>query len=280
MKAATAQRTKKSGMRRLVPLFVLIFLGVILIPPCRRISRYAAKIRQAAAFFALSAALELFANERGGYPPSDANDPNGLPYCGAMKITEAMLGQDLLGFHPSARFRVDGLDPRTGQLLYVATADSLQVRTHQRHVPRDDAHRLADVYGRGNTGSLPAHVFVLCDVFERKRPSGRRTGMPILYYRANTARAAHDVNDPENADNIYDYRDNHAIVALGVPGDPNAVHPLAEPRRFYLNTRSDKIVSESRPHRPDKFILLSAGKDGLYGTADDVFNFAWKYRED
>jgi hypothetical protein len=103
--------------------------------------------------------------------------------------------------------------------------------------------------------------------------------MPILYYRADTAATSHDANDPEDPDNIYDYRDNHALVALGVPGDPNTVHPLAEPRRFYLNTRDWKVRPESRPYRADKFILLSAGRDGLYGTVDDVFNFAWKYRE-
>jgi hypothetical protein len=27
------------------------------------------------------------------------------------------------------------------------------------------------------------------------------------------------------------------------------------------------------PYRADSFILISAGKDGDFGTADDVFNF-------
>jgi len=35
----------------------------------------------------------------------------------------------------------------------------------------------------------------------------------------------------------------------------------------------------SRPHRADTFILISAGQDGQYGTADDICNFEWKYRE-
>jgi hypothetical protein len=29
--------------------------------------------------------------------------------------------------------------------------------------------------------------------------------------------------------------------------------------------------------REDSYILISAGKDGLYGTADDICNFEWKY---
>lgn len=29
----------------------------------------------------------------------------------------------------------------------------------------------------------------------------------------------------------------------------------------------------------DSYILISAGWDGIYGTADDVCNFTWNYRE-
>ncbi len=64
-----------------------------------------------------------------------------------------------------------------------------------------------------------------------------------------------------------------------MPSEPNAVHPLSDPGRFYRNTMSDKGPGPSRPYRPDSFILLSAGYDGLYGTADDVCNFEWAYRE-
>lgn len=227
------------------------------------------------------AALELFSNEFGGYPPSDANDGFGMPYCGAMKFAEAVTGKDLLGFHVNSTFRTDGRDA-SGLLLYPDEPSKENIQQRQGPYIQEEsanAYRLADVYGQGNTGPFPEDVFVCCDVYERERPSGQETGMPILYYRADTTATAHDVNDPNNPDNIYDYRDNQALVALGVPGEPNAVHPFAAPRRFYLNTRSDKVVSESRPHRADTFILLSAGPDGLYGTADDVFNFEWNYRQ-
>ena len=46
-----------------------------------------------------------------------------------------------------------------------------------------------------------------------------------------------------------------------------------------MNTRSDKIVTTNRPVNADKFILISAGYDGEYGTADDICNFEWKYRD-
>jgi hypothetical protein len=45
-----------------------------------------------------------------------------------------------------------------------------------------------------------------------------------------------------------------------------------------LNTKSDKIQTSVRSYRADSYILLSAGYDGLYGTADDVCNFEWTYR--
>ena len=87
------------------------------------------------------------------------------------------------------------------------------------------------------------------------------------------------MNDPNSLENIYDYRDNHALIGLGVPGEPDAVHPLSDPKRFYMNTQSDKIVEASKPYKGDSFILISAGYDGLYGTADDICNLDWKYRE-
>ena len=33
------------------------------------------------------------------------------------------------------------------------------------------------------------------------------------------------------------------------------------------------ISSVNRPYKADTYILVSAGKDGLYGTSDDIFNF-------
>jgi hypothetical protein len=43
--------------------------------------------------------------------------------------------------------------------------------------------------------------------------------------------------------------------------------------QFYNEIRNDRIPGGDRPYREDSYILMSAGFDGLYGTADDVFNF-------
>jgi hypothetical protein len=279
------RRGGNSTMSPTVPLFLLLFILVlfILVDCGYRVRRFTVAIRQRAQFASFETALELFASEFGGYPPSEANDAAGLPYGGAMKLAEAMVGRDLRGFHLSSVFRADGLDPNTHLPLYpndAPSADNLKARRGPFLMAQStNAFRLVDIYGKGRTGPFPEDTLVLCDVYERKRPGGKKTGMPILYYRANPGGTAHDVNNPDNPQNIYSYKDNDALVRLGVPGDSRVVHPLMDPKRFYLDCRSDKPTISSRPVRNNSFILISAGRDGLYGTPDDICNFEWKYRE-
>ncbi|MHC4325984.1 MAG: hypothetical protein ACYSUX_17075, partial [Planctomycetota bacterium] len=114
-----------------------------------------------------------------------------------------------------------------GNMLYTnsnavsgeAYRDSLEARKGP-YLPLDNAnaHMLADLYGEGNTGSFDPNNYVLCDVFMQIKVRGKRrkVGMPVLYYKADTSKTAHDVNGPNNPENIYDYRDNHDLVALGV----------------------------------------------------------------
>jgi len=268
----------------LAPAFCLAFCVFLLFG--NRVHRPSRDGQQMAQFNALNAATELFAIEFDGYPPSDANDPAGRPYCGSMKLTEALMGQDLFGFHTKSTFRRDGLDAE-GTLLYPANIDDLPIALRESSMrtrkgpflqaENANAYRLVDIYGEGNTGPFPEDTFVLCDTYAQRRPSDQKTGMPILYYRADSAGTTHDVHNPDNRRNIYHYQDNHALVSLGVPGKPGETHPLANPKRFYLNTQSCEIPS--KPYRVGTFILISAGLDGLYGTADDICNFEWEYRK-
>ncbi len=264
----------------LVLFLVLVFVSLV-VRPWHEPDR-ARRAIQVAQLRSLEAALELFASEFGIYPLSDANDSVGQAYCGAMTMTEAITGKDLLGFHLRSVFRADGLDPIGGTLLYPKEPDPANLKARKGPYVQPEssnAYRLVDIYGKGNTGPFREDLYVLCDTFERKQRGGAKIGMPILYYRANPNGTAHDVNDPNNPANIYDYRDNQALLGLGVPGHAEGTHPLMDAKRFYLNTRSDKVATESRPYRADSYILISAGKDGLYGSADDICNFAWKYRE-
>ncbi len=88
--------------------------------------------------------------------------------------------------------------------------------------------------------------------------------------------------------NIYNYYDNQDLVALGKPwqtgtggtsSGSTTAHKLLDPTRFYMDTQSDQITTTRRPYRADQYILISAGPDGEYGTADDICNFEWKYKQ-
>jgi hypothetical protein len=105
-------------------------------------------------------------------------------------------------------------------------------------------------------------------------------GMPILYYKADSSKLVHDVNDPTNPGNIYNYLDNHEFLKLGLPWDTATKPPLYQGATgpvgqvFYEKTLDKSVLPIQRPHNKDSYILISAGWDGVYGTRDDVFNFA------
>jgi len=92
-------------------------------------------------------------------------------------------------------------------------------------------------------------------------------------------------NPRDAAGNIYNYWDNQQVLELGKPwvkggaGSEGKSHRLADYRVFYQNTRSHKIETPWRPYMADRFILISAGHDNEYGTADDICNYDWKYTE-
>jgi hypothetical protein len=152
-----------------------------------------------------------------------------------------------------------------------------------------NAFRLGtDIYGPGNTGSFAENAFVLCDVYTRDMRTGQKTGMPILYYKADTSNYMHDPNLPMDATtsggHIYNYWDNQQLIGLGKPWEQagqasSSQHSLYDPIRFYRNTRNNQVTTVRRPYRTDSYILISAGFDGEYGTADDICNYEWKYRE-
>ena len=83
---------------------------------------------------------------------------------------------------------------------------------------------------------------------------------------------------PENR--IYNSFDNLALLKLNrmTDGEP---HPLGDGPGDYFYSDAYKIIDQKVldatgrvwPHRPDSYILISAGIDGLYGTSDDICNF-------
>jgi len=284
---------------------VIVILLSILVPALNRVRRYAKVVMQKGQFHEISKGLEMYQNEHEQtYPDSDPLDTAGTAYCGAMKLCEAMLGQDGMGYHPDSRFLADGTNA-VGDPLYwfdlctpiAPPYDPCQIanmRERATYVYPEDirAYRLTDLYAIisppfDNSEPLTIPNVVISDVFLNPRirntcvvRSGEKVGTPVLYYKADPSKMSHDIANPGNPDNIYDYEDNDDLTFLGLPEDQNTVHPLYDdgsgnPKGlFYRLTRNERITSTLKPHNEDTYILISAGWDGLYGTRDDVYNFA------
>jgi type II secretory pathway pseudopilin PulG len=291
---ASGKKAAFTIVELLTVMSIIVILIGLLIPSLNAVKRYAKEVRQKAQFHSIDSAMELFNGEWDGYPPSGAKD-DATPaqdYCGAMKLCEAMVGQDLMGFHPNSRFRKDFTDGITSTTLYdknptITTDDPDAANLKLRKGPylqleKASAYRLGNLYGAANIGAFSAdngkYIFVLCDVYNRVRnqETGKGIGMPILYYKANTLNTRHDPNNlptpTDDKEQIYNYLDNDELVKLGLPWDTTGTHPLVDPAKFYEITKDNRI-STGRPYRPDSYILISAGFDGMYGTDDDVFNF-------
>ena len=274
---------------------IIVILIGLLIPALNKVKQYATNVRQKAQFHSIEAAIELFDSQFGGYPDSAyvAAGPTGaFGICGAEKLSEAMMGRDLLGFHPNSTFRGDRTDG-LGRALY--TRATIAARQGP-FLPLENANAypLGELYR--TIAPFDPCDFVLCDVYNRVTNirTGKKVGMPVLYYKANTSKQSHDLVNPDNPDNIYNWRDNAELLSLGMPfdsggrthrlltyTDPRGIAPpeTVPGQRFYWNIRNEKVSSISRPFRADSYILISAGWDGEYGTADDICNFDWTFRD-
>ena len=289
MKSIVKQYNRKAAftiIELLTVMSIIIILIGLLVPSLNMARRFARKLTQKNQLRTIGIAIEFFNTEFDGYPPSSALDGNGQPYCGAMKLCEAMVGRDLLGFHPDSTFSRDGMNIVGRQLYDPSTLGARKELFMQ--LDNASAYRLLDIYGPGNAAPFTENTFVLCDVYKREMRTGMKMGMPVLYYTAETSNKMHDPNNPpsllDNNGNIYNYWDNQSLVGLGKPWEEagkTTTHDLSEPDglRFYRNTRNEKITTLSRPYREDSYILMSAGFDGEYGTSDDIYNFDWKYRQ-
>jgi len=297
-------KAKKSGfsiIELLTVMSIIIILLGILMPSLGAVRRYARKVRQKGMFHDISKCLESFSIDHDGYPDSSPFDLDNDSYCGAMKLCEAMVGQDGMGFHPDSIFDDKGkpADKNLDDLYFNRTpltdeddpqgVDKLNLQARQICLQGEDIQigSMQALYENnlvGTAGDFDANCPVLCDVFKRHqlRVGAEKAGMPILYYKADTSKLLHEsdeVKGPYNAwGNIYNYYDNYDLIILGVPwsGEIHAYEDIAVPNRdeiFFNQTRNKDIKTMDKPRKPNSYILQSAGWDGKYGTEDDVFNF-------
>jgi hypothetical protein len=185
--------------------------------------------------------------------------------------------------------------------------DNIKSRKMSLQLENVNAYQIRDIYD-ATAGGSPAlysgfdpNTYVLCDSYNRvtNKTTGKKIGMPILYYKADPARLGHPAPTDAVADMrtrnalgqyIYNYLDNQVLIDMAMPWLSVAyVHPLASaggtpegvsiagatgcPKKFYDVTRDPKVTTGDRPVRADSYILMSAGFDGEYGTKDDITNF-------
>jgi len=312
-------KRKKSGFTLVELLTVLAIISLLvglILPSLTMVRKLTKQTRQKAQFATIEMGLLAFKSDYGDYPPSEQFDPLGNPYCGAQKLAEALVGWDLMGFHPKSAWRVDGFDANGGVLSYDPVPhqrldpDGVGETLKERRGPyidsaKSNAFTLGEsAPGQGdglfaNTNNLDPSRFVICDSFGVKTLTiGTKTfkvGTPILYYKANTSRkvfkGAGGSVPPRFR--IYNIFDNIELLELGVLPDANPAkeHPLfsrlAGGRYFYsdeykvvdpvatmaLRNPPNDLNGPAMCYRPDSYILISAGYDGLYGTSDDICNF-------
>jgi len=206
-------KRKKSGFtlaELLTVLGIIALLVGLLLPALGWVRRVARETKQKAQLTTIGLALEAFKNDDGDYPPSDGYDYEAdfeLNYCGAQKLAEALLGWDLLGFHPDSHWQADGWNslpywdrgvtyPPDGYFFYDPASDYNMDKRRGPYLElaTTNAFRLGnnplrpDPYGLFNdTQWLAWDTFVICDVFgipERRitlaNGERRATTLPIL----------------------------------------------------------------------------------------------------
>ena len=293
----------------LVSLGIIAILMGLLIPALSVVYDIALNTKQKMQFAGIELALDAFMEDSGyeDYPPSnnniyDGTSPNNIDYPGVLKLGEALVGMDAFGWHPDSVFATGGYDSLdgTGDHLYYPMNHTSEYSTIQAEdnirsrkgpyldLEKANAVQLKDIYGSINTAI--DDCYVLTDVYGTvtSRSTGKSIGMPILYYRANTSGIYHsktldtgspafyDENFDVHLDHIFEYLDNWSILNLWHP--EYGAHPMRNDAMwFYDKTTNPNIaidaIDNARPYNSQKFILQSAGPDGLYGTVDDKFNF-------
>ena len=104
----------------LTVLTIIALLTGILVPTLSLVRNTARQARQKAQFAAITQALMSFRQDYGDYPESYLSSSG--DYCGAQKLAEALVGWDLLGFHPYSSFTSDGINDN-GDFVYDTFTD-------------------------------------------------------------------------------------------------------------------------------------------------------------
>lgn len=228
---------------------------------------------------------------------------------GAHLLVDALVGRDFLGYDPKApgagapgsgANAYNRWDPMNDRRKPYIPSDGVDV-TSQNEPPEDGFGKTPNTLG----DPQPTIDNQICRVFRDK------FGWPILYYRANKTATQNtpiietgtNANAMLYGDGIYDGVDNEVFTSYDCTASPalptNLQHRICHanqpmtvasatnvaqlPNTFAefirsfratsYDTMNPDLIKTARPVKADRFILWSAGKDGIYGNLDDVANF-------
>jgi prepilin-type N-terminal cleavage/methylation domain-containing protein len=235
---------------------------------------------------------------------------------GANLIVDAMVGRDFNGYDPKATTttpqydRWEGNNARRKPYIDPGGIDSSSVQK-----PAEDAY--GKFSPPDDNEATPVVDSSYCPIFKDKFgwPVLYYRANPSSSQRSRILPTGWDTNNvPTNVTAVYNGRDNRVFTehndGTTGPGhehelnDPvnnqGASEPLTGPdgpgsgqndlgnafadfiRSFRSSTRVPNTTDQwdiLRPVNADKFILLTPGKDGIFGNLDDVGNFAVKSEE-
>ncbi|MCE5340379.1 MAG: type II secretion system GspH family protein [Planctomycetaceae bacterium] len=294
----------------LTVVFIIAILLGVLMPAMNMVRKTAKDVQEKAQMASIDIGLNLYKNEScfGDYPQSRGyNETGAAKYCGAQTLSEAMFGQDLLGVDPNTSYAVGtGTPPYAPEYDFGNPAYNLDNRKgpylDRTHISVMTAQNIYD----SSASAIEPDLFLICDVYARAKkyvtlPNGNSKKVaistPILYYKANISKTNNnDLTDTGTDNNIYDSQDNEKLIGLKSLGvektklkhhfdqtyteerQEGATVVTLNGRQIFYEFISDPMTSTTtplinRPVRPDSFLLISAGSDGLYGTSDDICNF-------
>lgn len=291
----------------LVVIAIIAMLTGLLTPGIKVVNRAAKGLKQKSVFHGYETGLELYRKDFGDYPRSKVKGNafgSGQIVTGSQHLAEALMGRDLKGYDPDTEWCSATEDP----ICYTDDPKSLRRRkNHYTDIKDDGAYLLEEVYGAGAVGNIFSHdgtgrkAPVMTDIFKRKtitllNGQNIKIGTPVLYFKANTTTKRFMGAEPMSNHTrwIYNYEHNRDIIELGTIRDQNQKHKFDQSQTvtvpegtfngmeyFYqtlMNPQFHTVDSSGaptgdRPYNPNKFILISAGWDGIFGTKDDITNF-------
>ncbi len=266
--AAKTARRAFTLVEMLVVMGIIVTLVLLMMPVVNTARNMAKGTATQALIHSLETGLNMFKSEsRLGrqYPPSYYSDldPYGVfvTLRGAQTLVWALAGPDLLG--------TAGFDPpgeMTMEALYAVDTDGKPAKT--RYGPFIDISKAT--IEKPSLGPLESDAPVFMDDF----------GSVVLYFKADIAAGPMQIYNIQNNSIFFD--SNQHPLLRNEPGewwDYDQNEDTFSNGSGFLGYIQDQRVAEMSggtrygPHKPDSFLLISPGRDKLYGTADDIANF-------